>query len=333
MYRKLKSVKLSPAQQSNAPLLVAAYIEHIFPASETRLLRSSMSTLRQKRNETIPDFISRIEDIGSKAYSNEKLKEEALISSLMSGVHDLKIRSKLLECETESFEEISKLATKLERISSTLSESFPTPDTDFDVLQVNDTNPNPIPSSRQHNPLPRHNPSNLTPVNTSSAPQITCFGCQQTGHKRNRCPYRTNPSNYSRNQRPARNAPNIANIQCYFCHNFGHYASNCTARINQANRNPRPNPTGTTFHHAANSNSHHLQPRNPPNPGNGNHVTFANNGAPTNVQNIPSNNSIPQNSNTSQNPNPNAPNLNTQAVGYPVHFSRQPVQTGIGSGN
>ena len=343
MYRKLKSVKLSPAQQSNAPLLVAAYIEHIFPASETRLLRSSMSTLRQKRHETIPDFISRIEDVGSKAYSDEKLKEEALISSLMSGVHDLKIRAKLLECETESFEEISKLATKLERISSTLSESFPTPETDFDVLQVNETNPNPIPP--QHNPRPSL--PTQSHANTSPSPQVTCYGCHQLGHKRNRCPYRNNSPNYPRNQRSGRNAPNIANVQCYFCQGYGHYASNCAARQNQNPRNPHPTPTGTSFHRAANSSSH-TQPRNPPNIGNRNNFTFANavpqngnnnipsnNGVPQNTQNIPSNNSIPQNSNSNipQNPNPNAPNLNSQTAGYPVHFSRQTVQTGIGSAN
>ena len=247
MYRKLRSVKLSSSQQSDVDSLIKAYEEFLFPATETRLLRSSMSTLAQKKGESISDFVLRIEEIGSKAYSDYTLKEEASLSALIAGVASLGIRQKLLESDTNTFEDASRLATKLERIDTTLAGGklqSEEQSLEFDVLRVNNTDngaaafPNSSSSSRpQSYPVHTTNPSSRHVTfqpNSHRGPrgQVRCYGCNELGHIRRNCPNSNRRSTY-----PHHTQSGLRSVTCYYCNQVGHYASHCTQR--QQN-NPRP---------------------------------------------------------------------------------------------
>ena len=238
----IDNVRCSRALDVNA--LIEAFESALFPASETRILRSSMSKIAQMRDETIPDFILRIEEVGSKAYSDHVLKEEASLSALISGVSSLKIREKLLESDTSTFEEACRLATKLERIDTTLSGGKPgssAEDLDFDVLRVDNEPVIPPPSHPPVNTVSRpphtfgpprdYNLSHgSAPPHNRSAPrqQIRCYGCNQLGHIRRNCP------NSNRRSMPRQSS----SVTCYNCNQVGHYASHCRQRRN--NGNPRP---------------------------------------------------------------------------------------------
>ena len=87
MYMTLKSAKLTMKQKTDINELIKALEQHLYPAAETRLLRSTMSSLKQRSAESMESFAMRVDILSQKAFSNPALREEAALSSLMSGAY------------------------------------------------------------------------------------------------------------------------------------------------------------------------------------------------------------------------------------------------------
>ena len=69
LYRKLKSVtvSLSAEQKTDVVAFVAAIKSALFPATETRIMRSALSTMRQDAGESVDDFALRITEKATRA--------------------------------------------------------------------------------------------------------------------------------------------------------------------------------------------------------------------------------------------------------------------------
>ena len=239
MYRKLKAVSLTFNQKSDVGLLIKAFEESLFPATETRILRSTLSTTKQKSGESATDFAIRIEVLASKAYSNMELREEACLSAFLTGFENVQVRQKLLEADVDSFECATRMAVKLERITEALANGKSScEDSDFTVLKINNNShpapPNPTVQQQPQAELPNQyndrfrgnqRPANDRSVSDIPSTPITCYSCNQPGHKSNNCPNRRNQVSYRRD-----NSSNQSHITCYYCNNKGHYASSCPQR-------------------------------------------------------------------------------------------------------
>lgn len=244
MYRTLKVVKLTPTQKSNIDELVAAYESHLFPATETRILRSTLSSIKQKASESIKDFAMRIDEISSKAFTNTELKEEGSLQAFLSGLRSLQIRQKLMESDVNTFDHATRLAVKLDRISEALTDQTSEADNsdhEFNVLRLNTRNDCQLPPSLPPGPsrrrpfsypsAPNLNQRYNAPRNQAHThPNVTCFFCQGKGHKIFECPARpTPPTDNSRiMQQQSRNS--LSHITCFSCNIKGHYASSCPTR-------------------------------------------------------------------------------------------------------
>ena len=141
MYKKLKNVALTPLHKSSVSTLIQALRESLFPAAESRLLRSTLSNMKQSYEESVEVYAMRISDVAGKAYSDPNLREEASLSTLLSGISEVSIRQKLMESEVQTFEYAARLALKLERISKAVGDNTrpaggAEPDANFEVFTV-----------------------------------------------------------------------------------------------------------------------------------------------------------------------------------------------------
>ena len=175
MNRRLKSISLTPVQKSDPDLLVNAYEEVLFPATETRILRSSISSQKQKSGESISDFTLRIQKLAAKAYSDCDMRDESSISALISGIEKkLRIKKKLLETELHSFDHAIQLANKHERIYQTLAGNTVVNDEgECSILQVTSHNTPSPPTLTPYTPPPSTNRvgSDISSNHRDSQPQ------------------------------------------------------------------------------------------------------------------------------------------------------------------
>ena len=298
MYRKLKNVSLTEQQKADAELLVATYEKILFPATETRMMRSALTSLKQKNGESTEDFAIRIEEIGSKAYSNHDLKEEASLSVFMSGIRNIQIRQKLLEADVDTFEQATRMATKLEHISDTIADSENhdrTADIDYNVLSVNQRNNmqtlNPrIPPYQQTRPDNYNSPENCRTCGKSNHvtsqcwrniacqtcakfnhatarcwKNMTCFSCSRRGHLARECRaasrggYNTQ-INANRSQNPNQRYDRQSNVTCFRCTGKGHYSYQCTMNNQQWQA-----PTAQGYNNQRTQSSTTRQENNPDN--------------------------------------------------------------------
>ena len=261
IYRKLGTISLSPDQKSDPELLISAYEDVLFPATETRILRSSMSSLRQKSGESIADFTLRIQKLAAKAYSDFEMRDESSISALISGIEGADIKRKLLGKDLHSFDHAIQLATKHERICQTLSGNTVVNDEgEFSVLQVTSNNApalstlaptptlpdSPHPSTNRIINRPNHReagPSYHPPREENRHHNLVCYNCNEVGHIANSCP-----------DTSIRNSQDNHRITCYICHRRGHYATSCPDRRNPPPRNnPLPRQNNARDNHTSNT--------------------------------------------------------------------------------
>ncbi len=236
MYKKLRSVRLTDVQKSKVKLLVAAIKESLYPATETRILRSTMTTLKQEPGENVEIYSQRISDAADKAYSDPTLKEEASLSALISGIREVNIRKKLLEDDVDSFEKATRLAVKCERISKALNdrESFDeSHDIEVPVFRVEQERNQTPAGTRTVNSCSKCGKSNHT--EETCWRDVTCQLCSTKGHVASVC--RASAPGSGNNTRTRRDDDvqgdrfsNSSQVICYGCGQRGHYRSHCTAR-------------------------------------------------------------------------------------------------------
>ena len=261
IYRRLSTISLSPGQKSDPELLIRAYEDVLFPATESRILRSSMSSLRQKSGETISDFTLRIQKLAAKAYSDFDLRDESSISALISGIESSDIKKKLLGKDLHSFDHAIQLATKHERICQTLSGNTVVNDEgEFSVLQVTSNNApapstllpptpdSPHPSTNRIISRPNHREAGPPPREENRHHNLVCYNCNEVGHIANSCP-----------DTSVRNSQYNHRITCYICHRRGHYATSCPDRRNPP---PRNNPLPRQNNARENHNTSNTAPLN-----------------------------------------------------------------------
>ena len=61
--------------------------------------------------------------MASKAYNNQPMRNEAAYTAFIQGIHDLSIKTKVLESDVNNFTEAVQLAERLERVSKSLNAS------------------------------------------------------------------------------------------------------------------------------------------------------------------------------------------------------------------
>ena len=237
MYRTLRSARISTAQSRDIDQLIAAYENHLFPSTETRILRSTMPSTKQKLGESARDFSMRIEELGSRACPNLDLREEACFQTLTAGLRSVQIRQRLMESEEDTFTGATRLAVKLERIAETLSagDQNTVEIDEFEVARVDNRNSGrPSSSNSRPSSFPGA-PSTYRPVSTNSGthPNVTCFKCTGKGHKAFECPGGTNV--------PLNPQNDLSHITCFSCQEKGHYATSCPTRSSRPGNNPVDN--------------------------------------------------------------------------------------------
>lgn len=163
-YRKLRSIKLSSEQKGNVNLLIQGIKSALLPDSEIRSLRSELSSLKQTADESIEDFAYRVEELSTRGFSSEELREEGALSSFLEGVKDFSLKQKLLESETaNTFEKATRLAFKLDKISNTLKQQAP----EEHILHISHSHSNEhthIQNSRNQHPPLNHNMPRSQPL-------------------------------------------------------------------------------------------------------------------------------------------------------------------------
>ena len=242
MYKKLKKVCLTPLQKSNGALLTATLREALFPAAESRILRSTLSNLKQKTDETIESFAIRIGDTACKAYSESSLREEASLSTLLSGINEIQIRKKLMESDVESFEQATRLAIKLERISKAVvdtSTNSDPGDTEFDVLNVENRTPETQITSNSAGGIICQNCLKRNHTSDTCWRDLTCQTCFRKGHIARVCRSTGQNRGFPRGQNNATRG-RFSQVTCFTCGNRGHYSFSCDL-AGQRNTSSRPN--------------------------------------------------------------------------------------------
>lgn len=225
-YRKLRSIKLNPEQKGDIDLLISAIKTALVPDSEIRSIRSELSSLKQACDESIEDFAYRVEELSSRGFCNENMREEGALSAFLEGVRDISIKQKLLESDTaNTFAKATRLAFKLDKISNTLKLQS-TPD-DHSVLHISqDQNQGQRPSSYPSTGFRRQDWST-----------IRCYTCKLLGHGFRRCPNNNNPDN-NRQERRVTFSPH-----------------------NTSSRNPTPNSQPLNYQPARLNNNEQLHSR------------------------------------------------------------------------
>ena len=240
MYRKLKGIcaSLYTHQKENITAFVAAIRKALFPATEARMMRASLNSMKQGPAESVEDFANRLMNEAEKAFSPSELtlREEACLATFIGGLREVSIKQKLMESDVGTFEQATQLARKQETIMHSLRGS----DTErgeeswqeLPVLRVGENV-----SGSQPNPpqLQQRERSGSDGRNG-----VVCWRCNMPNHVARNCrsglPRNAEPQNERFNQ--------PSNVTCYNCQQRGHFARNCPNRPPNAGRGRVPQENG-----------------------------------------------------------------------------------------
>ena len=121
-YSALKSVSLLDAEKRDAVLFCDAYKSVIY-GEESIPLKNEVMNCKQLSNEDISEFAYRLRDKANIAFSDQDVIDENCLLAFMRGLRNLHIKRKLNESDVVDFSEALKLAKKLEKVESMLSET------------------------------------------------------------------------------------------------------------------------------------------------------------------------------------------------------------------
>ena len=248
-YRKFKSINLTKAEKSNIDLLIEAYNRFLYSETEIAILKSNFQKLKQEGGETVEKFISRIQDMGMKAYRDNRIvREDVSGTRLIEGIRDDRIRVKLLERGTNSFEELTKEALKYERILNSDREQRTTKTDEIylDILAVGDRDP-PTNLDIEIPPNSQHAPSLRSPNHKIGSPLQVPAASLYSGHIAQRelpgtlsGPDAVDPTTEGATPSSAQPPPSQqrSDIKCFNCGLPGHLSRGCASRLNNSRGNP-----------------------------------------------------------------------------------------------
>lgn len=120
-YTNLKLVSLSEAEKADAHLFCKVYKDAIY-GDESLSLKNAVFDCKQNRGETISDYVYRLRETANIAYSTDPEKgDENCLLAFLRGVRDTHMKMKINEATLDSFNEIVKLAKKIERVDGMLN--------------------------------------------------------------------------------------------------------------------------------------------------------------------------------------------------------------------
>ena len=219
---KLRKVHLTPGQRKDATLFTEIYEKKINPAHDGRTYRAKLSELKQNSGEKVEDFVYRITDTASRAYTDveSQLQEEACFTTLMKGLRDQELRMKLHEnTMITTFEEAVDEATRLENLRETLKKNRQTPEEDIDtdrleVLHVESNDK--YPQSDKH----KYHNKNRGSYQSQRSSKDTTFENK-----------RSDPRN-GNDARDREAQKKGGQLICYKCNMPNHIARHCRASLN-----------------------------------------------------------------------------------------------------
>lgn len=86
----------------------------LFPATEARMMRAALNSLKQELTESAEDYANRLINEAEKAYNPSELtlREEACLSTFIGGLREVSIKQKLMESDVGTFDLATQLARK-----------------------------------------------------------------------------------------------------------------------------------------------------------------------------------------------------------------------------
>ena len=237
MYRKLKSIcaSLYAQQKEKVAVFVAAIRKALFPATEARMMRASLSSLKQELAESAEDYANRLINEAEKAFNPSELtlREEACLSTYIGGLREVSIKQKLMELDVKTFEQAVQLARKQETIMKSLKigtegtvESWP----EIPVLRVGDrsTEKTPTPETERR----------LTEPAVRRQSGVVCWRCNGMNHVARYCSSELTENERTQGPQNGRRNGQSWGVTCYSCQQRGHIARYCPSRIPRNGNGP-----------------------------------------------------------------------------------------------
>ena len=192
-YSKLKTVKLTDVEKSDAEIFCRIYQQAIYGDEEMRL-KTELLTCQQNEGENVDGFVHRLRDKATMAYRDQEVSDDNCLLALLNGVRSIDMRRKLNEAELKTFSEAVKLARRIERVEEMTKES-------------QDKSDAAIRSSKDRT---------VDTVRAQHGSDKLYKRLDQGDGKS----FKTN--NFSKNQRNR-----LRGVQCYGCGNYGHKIAQC----------------------------------------------------------------------------------------------------------
>ena len=114
---KASARELTNRQKSDVNLLCKAFSEAMY-GEESFTLRNQLLNMSQNASENITEFCNRIQEAANTAYSNTEQADEASLMTLLRGIRDITLKTKMNEAIVKTFPEAKRLAKRLESVSN-----------------------------------------------------------------------------------------------------------------------------------------------------------------------------------------------------------------------
>ena len=215
--------RMTKFEHDDPDLFIQILEDAFYPKGEVRGLRQEIMSgdLKQKTDETVDDFASRIRSLGRRAYADSDYREEPCLNAFLCGLRDTDLYNMVISARgsSDDFETAVMEARKFEK----LRRKRPTDDrlADDATHLVYRTYGRQSPT--EHSSPEPHALRNATLQSPSSHENDSRIqGSRDSGNNRHR-----NTNSGPGGRRPRRP---LTEVQCYRCDLYGHYAVNCPLR-------------------------------------------------------------------------------------------------------